>query len=191
MTSPRGIWVAATVILPNLPVTHSSPISTWPSNYAVRAGLWVLLVMAVTLPSQLPFPHHCFCFIVNIKQFMEFLYFIFFNYPRLLFLDVETNPGLRRPVNDVCQIFCSNVQGLAWNFSDLTISLLQYDIMLCFETGIRYASPIRVACSPIWLPCLVVLGQDVSGSRDGCIPTRWLQIISPTQIWVLLQNAGF
>ena len=28
------------------------------SNHAVRAGLWVLLVVAVTLPSQLPYPHH-------------------------------------------------------------------------------------------------------------------------------------
>ena len=43
---------------PDLPVTHSSPLSMWLSqhflipcqNHAVKAGLWVLLVAAVTLP---------------------------------------------------------------------------------------------------------------------------------------------
>ena len=34
---------------------------------AVRAGLWVLLVAAVTLPSQLPYPHHSVYCVVNIK----------------------------------------------------------------------------------------------------------------------------
>ena len=50
---------------PDLPVTHSSPFSTWLSvllffffphwNHTVRAGLWVLLVAAVKLLSQLPY----------------------------------------------------------------------------------------------------------------------------------------
>ena len=52
---------------PDLPITHSSPLSTWLSvlffflqrqNHTVWVGLWVLLVVAVTLPSQLPYPRH-------------------------------------------------------------------------------------------------------------------------------------
>ena len=44
---------------------------------------------------------HC---IVNIKYFMDFLYLIFYGCLRLRFLDVETNPGPRRPVPVVCRI---------------------------------------------------------------------------------------
>ena len=51
---------------------------------------------------------------------MEFLYLIFYACLRLQFLDVETNPGSRRPVPAVCRIRCSNVQSLAGNLSDLT-----------------------------------------------------------------------
>ena len=51
---------------PGFPGTHFSPFSTWLSalffftslggeNHTVRAGLWVLLVVAVILPSQLPY----------------------------------------------------------------------------------------------------------------------------------------
>ena len=57
---------------------------------------------AVTLPSQLPYTHYFFVYsIVNIREFMEFLYLIFYACVRLRFLDVEPNPGLRRPVPDV------------------------------------------------------------------------------------------
>ena len=35
---------------------------------------------------------------------MEFLYLIFYACLRLRFLDVETNPGSRRPVPTVCRI---------------------------------------------------------------------------------------
>ena len=63
---------------------------------------------------------------------MEFFYLIF--YARLRFLDVETNPALRRPVPAVCRILCSNVRGLAGNLSDLTVASSQYDILLCNDT---------------------------------------------------------
>ena len=62
---------------------------------------------------------HC---IVNIKQFMYFLYLIFYGCLRLRFLVVETNPGQRRPVPAVCRILCSNVRGLAATLSDLTVA---------------------------------------------------------------------
>ena len=64
----------------------------------------------------------------------DFLYLIFYACPRLRFLYVETNPGPRRPVPDVCRILCSNVRGLAGNLSDITVASSQYDILLCSET---------------------------------------------------------
>ena len=65
---------------------------------------------------------------------MDFLYLIFYACLRLRFLDVETNPGQRRPVPSVCRILCSNVLGLAGNHSDLPVASSQYDILLCSET---------------------------------------------------------
>ena len=65
---------------------------------------------------------------------MEFLYLVFYAFLWLRFLDVETNPGPRRPVPDVCRILCSNVRSLAANLSDLTVASSQYDILLCSET---------------------------------------------------------
>ena len=65
---------------------------------------------------------------------MDFLYLIYYGCLRLRFLDVETNPGPRRPVAAVCRILCSNVRGLAGNLSDLTVASSQYDILLCSET---------------------------------------------------------
>ena len=67
-------------------------------------------------------------------EFMEFLYLFFYAYLRPRFLDVETNPGPRRPVPYVSRILCGNVRGLAGNLSDLTVASSQYDILLCSET---------------------------------------------------------
>ena len=87
---------------------------------------------------------------------MDFLYLIFYGCLRLRFLDVETNPGPRRPAPVVCTILCSNVRVLAGNLSDLTVSSFQYDILLCSETlvsDIRHVSEVRVPgfCRPILL----------------------------------------
>ena len=65
---------------------------------------------------------------------MKFIYLIFYACLRLRFLEVETNPGPRRPVPAVCRILCSNVRGLAGNLSDLTVASSQYDILFCSET---------------------------------------------------------
>ena len=65
---------------------------------------------------------------------MEFLYLIFYACLRLRFLDVETYPGLRRPVPAVCRIFRSKVRGMAGNLCDLTVASSQNDILLCSET---------------------------------------------------------
>ena len=71
---------------------------------------------------------------------MDFLYHIFYACQRLRLLDVETNPGPRRHVPDVCRILCSNVWGLA-------VASSLYDILLCFETLIsdmRHVSELLV-----------------------------------------------
>ena len=78
---------------------------------------------------------------------MDFLYFIFYGCLRLRFLDVETNPGPRRPVPAICRILCSNVRGVAGNLSDLTVASSQYDILLCSETlvsDMRHMSEVLV-----------------------------------------------
>ena len=87
---------------------------------------------------------------------MDFLYLIFYGCLRLRFLDVETNPGRRRPVPDVCRILCSNVRGLPGNLSDLTVASSQYDILLCPETlvsDMRHVSEVLVPglCRPVLL----------------------------------------
>ena len=87
---------------------------------------------------------------------MDFLYLIFYGCLRLLFLDVETNPGSRRPVSAVCRILCSNVWGLAANLRDLTVASSQYDILLCSETlvsDMRHLSEVLLPgfCRPVVL----------------------------------------
>ena len=78
---------------------------------------------------------------------MDFLYLSFYGCLRLRFLDVETNPGSRRPVPAVCRILCSSVRGLAENLSDPTVTSSQYDILLCSETlvsDMRHVSEVVV-----------------------------------------------
>ena len=78
---------------------------------------------------------------------MDFLYLNFYACMRLLFLVVQTSPGLKRPVPNVCTILCSNVRGQAGNHSDLTVDLSHYNILLCSETlvtNMRHVSKIRV-----------------------------------------------
>ena len=47
---------------------------------------------------------------------------------------MDTNLAPRRYISDVFRILCSNVRGLAGNFSDLTVASFQYDIQECSET---------------------------------------------------------
>ena len=78
---------------------------------------------------------------------MDFLYLIFYGCLRLRCLDVETNPGPRRPVPDVCRILCSNMRGMAANLGDLTMTSSQYDILLCSKTlvsDMRHVSEVLV-----------------------------------------------
>ena len=78
---------------------------------------------------------------------MDSLYLIFYGCLRLWFLDVETNPGPRRPVPAVCRILCSNVRGLAGNLTDLTVASSQYAMLLNSETlvsDMRHVSEVLV-----------------------------------------------
>ena len=104
---------------------------------------------------------------------MEFLYLIFYVCLRLRFLDVETNPGSRRPVPAVCRILCSNVRGLAGNLSDLTVASSQYDTLLCSETlvsDMRHVSELLVpgfGC-PVLCLCKVPRARWMAAYvRDG------------------------
>ena len=92
-------------------------------------------------------PPYFVYWIVNIKYFMDFLCLILYACQGLRFLNVETNPGPRRPVPNVCRILCSNVRALAGNLGDLTVASSQYDILLCSETSVsdvRHVSEILV-----------------------------------------------
>ena len=98
--------------------------------------------------------------IVNIKYFMDFLYLIFYGCLRVRFLDVETNPGPRRPLPTVCRILCSNVRGLAGNLSDLTVASSQYYILLCSETLVSDMRPVsEVLVSGFCHPVLLCRGN--------------------------------
>ena len=109
----------------------------------------------------------------------------FYGCLRLRFLDVETNPGPHCPAPAVCRILWSNVRGLAGNLSDLTVASSQYDMLLC---SLRLWSQIcvsSVTCRRCWFPvsvCLSCVGARCLGPWDGCICSRWLRSISPTQI---------
>ena len=138
---------------------------------------------AVTLPSQLPYPHHLsvLCCKHLIVYGIHISYF-FYACLRLRFPDVETNRGPWRPVPTVCRLLCTNVHGLAGNLSDLTVASSQYDILLCSETLVSdMGHGLELLVPGIWSPCLVVQGKDASGPRDGGIRTRWIYSISKTQ----------
>ena len=78
---------------------------------------------------------------------MGIVHLLFYACLRLRFSDVETNPGLRRPVPAACRILCSNVRGLSRNLNDLTIASSQFDILLCSETlvsDMRHVSELLV-----------------------------------------------
>ena len=91
---------------------------------------------------------------------MEFLYPICYACLRLRFLDVETNPGPRRPVPAVCRILCSNVRGLAGNLRDLTVASYQYDILFCSETLVSDMPHVSKLLVPgFGRPVLLCLGK--------------------------------
>ena len=65
---------------------------------------------------------------------MVSLHLIFYACLELWFPDVNTNPGIRRPVPGACRIVYSIVRGLSKNLSDVTVASPQYDLLLCSET---------------------------------------------------------
>ena len=67
---------------------------------------------------------------------MQFLYLIFYAWLKLGFLDVETNPGPRCPVPDVC----SNMLGLAWTLVTWPWRRLGMTYCCLWDFGLRYAS---------------------------------------------------
>ena len=92
-----------------------------------------------------------------------FLYLIFHGCLRLRFLDVETNPGSRRPVPAVCRILCSNVRGLAGNLSDLTVASSQYDILLCSDTLVSDMRQVSEVLFPVSVALSCCVGARCLG----------------------------
>ena len=109
---------------------------------------------------------------------MHFLYLIFYGCLRLRFLDVETNPGPRRPVNAVCRILGSNERGMAGNLSDLTVASSQYDIMLCSETLVSDMRHMFKVLVPGFCRPLMLCWGKMPRARE--MAAMWL-----------LRNAGF
>ena len=99
---------------PDLPVTHSSPLSMWlsvlfffssPTKTTLSGqgyGFCWWRHSNIAIATALPPSSFVYC-IVKFKYFMDFLYLIFYGCLRLRFLDVETNPGPRRPVPAVAE----------------------------------------------------------------------------------------
>ena len=116
----------------------------------------------IAIATALPPSSFLYC-IVNIRQFMGLLYLIFYIYLRLRFLDVETNPGWRRPVPAICRILCNNVRGLVGNLSDPSAASARYDTLfvMCRVFG---------TCQSCWLTGLVALSCCAVA---GCLGPDW------------------
>ena len=98
------------------------------------------------------------------------------------FLDVETNPGQRRPVPDVCRILFSNVRGLTENLSDLTVALSQYDILLCSEALVSDMRHVSELLGPDALRKLLKC-EGGAGAEGAILPyVGHLQLISTLKI---------
>ena len=118
----------------------------------------------------------------------------------LRFPDVETNPGLRRPVPGACRILCSNVQILSKNLSDVTMASSQYDLLSCSEalvsdkfssniksTGIQFVVQYRIDlpwCN-IWRADnpVEVLNEHLSLLVGGYVPTKVIRVRNKDKPW--------
>ena len=110
---------------PDLPVTDSSPFSTWLSILFFFApqlkprcqgrvigfvgdGGYIAIVTPVSL--------------IDCVLYCRYQILNGFSLSDFLCLTEAFNPGLRRPVPAVCRIQCGNVPGLAGNLSDRTVA---------------------------------------------------------------------
>ena len=87
----------------------------------------------IAFSTALP-PSFCVLYCKHLIVYGIHISYFFYGCLRLRIPDVETNALPRRPVPTVCRLLCSNVRGLAGNFSDLIVGSSQYDIPLCLET---------------------------------------------------------
>ena len=92
-------------------------------------GGWSNIAITTAQP-----PSFCLLYCKHVIVYGISISYFFYACLRLRFLDVETNPGPRRPVPTVCRLLCSNIRSLAGNLSDLTVASSRYYILLCSET---------------------------------------------------------
>ena len=105
----------------------------------------------ISIATDLPPSSFVYC-IVNNKQFMEFLYLIFYACMRLLLFDAETNPGPRRPslLPAEYSLMCGARQGTLVTWPWLHLSTIYY-------CTLRFRSQIYVMCRSCWFPDLIAL----------------------------------
>ena len=114
---------------------------------------------------------------------MDFIYLMFYACLRFMFLDVETNPDLRRPDPTICRLLCSSVRGLAGNLSDPTVASFRYDILLCSETLVSDMRHVSELLAPgFGRPVLLCLGRMPRAQGDGGTRMRWIWTISITKV---------
>ena len=128
------------------------------------------------MPSQLPYPHDFFVYcIVNIRQFMGFLYIsIFLSLPESSISGRGEYPG-QWPLVPDCRVLFRNERGLAMNLSDPTVESSQYVILLCSETLVSLCVMYRSCCFPVWVAMSCCAGVRCLGP-EAWRHTYWMDM---------------
>ena len=99
---------------------------------------------------------------------MDFIYLIFYGCLRLRFLDVETNPGPRRPVPGVCRI----LRRMCYAWPGTLVSWPRLRLSMIYCCALRLWSQICTTCRRCWFPFSVALSCCVGARCLG--PVGWL-----------------
>ena len=142
---------------PDLPVTHSSPLSygkrsdssllplSLKPHYQGRVMCFVGGTGNIAIAAALP--HHLLCIVLKTANSLCNFSILFFMPARGFGFWMWRQTLARIVLWAVCRILCSNMRGLAGNLSDLTVASSQYDILLCYETlvsDLRHVSELLV-----------------------------------------------
>ena len=78
---------------------------------------------------------------------------------------METNPGLRRPVPDVCTVLCSNERAWLWTL----VAWRWRRLRTTYCCALRLLSQICITCRSCWFQVLVALSCCIGA---GCLNAR-------------------